>query len=571
LTSSSGRYIAVFNGEIYNYRELQAQLKQQGVAFKSNGDGEVMLNLYERDGLAAFNRLRGMFAAAIWDCREHELLLVRDQLGIKPLFYCDTAGTLLFGSEMKSILQARAGGLVVDAQALDALLAYTYIPAPLTVWKDIRKLEAGHVLKWRQGRWSVHRYWDLLNAPKTPPLGVNELREALDDSVRAHLVSDVEVGAFLSGGLDSSTIVARMQSNMSSRIRAFSVRFDTRSHLFDETVYAAELRDQCGFNLEIESLPATGYGALTDAMRAFDEPFADDSLMPNHAICAMAARDLKVVLSGAGGDEFFGGYNRYQGVIAHELLADWPRWIKSAVVGPMLGLASSILGPGSRRGDLAARFAADLNCSAEDAYLSYVTAAPPDIRKQLLGQQVSRAAEPGISRALIGDHLKRAAGLAPLQQAMYADACSYLPEDILALSDRIGMWHSLEIRTPLADRVLAETVARLAGDQLVTLRQKKVALRQAVAPWLPSSILSHPKQGFEGPTASWLRGEGATVVRDALREHQESGLNLIQADAVEVLLRQHVASRADHAKRIFSVLAVMVWAGLNRDRISGVA
>lgn len=570
LTSSSGRYVAVFNGEIYNYKDLQCQLRQEGVSFRSNGDGEVMLNLYEREGPGAFNKLRGMFAMAIWDCAERELLLVRDQLGIKPLFYSDVNGTLLFGSEMKSILEARPGSLTVDAQALDALLAYTYIPAPLTVWKDIRKLEAGHFLRWRQGRFSLHRYWDLLDAPRTPPLGVAELREALDDTVRAHLVSDVEVGAFLSGGLDSSTIVARMQSNMSSRIRAFSVRFDTRSHLFDETVFAEELRVQCGFNLEVESLAATGYGAIADAMRAFDEPFADDSLMPNHAICAMAARHLKVVLSGAGGDEFFGGYNRYQGVVAHEWLAKWPQWTRSAIVRPLLRLSSTVLGSGSRRGDLAARFASDLDRSTEDAYLSYVTAAPPDIRGQLLAPEVVRQADPQVSRSLVGDHLKRAQGLPSLQQAMYADVCSYLPEDILALSDRIGMWHSLEIRTPLADKALAETVACLTGDQLVTMRQKKVALREAVAPWLPKSILAHPKQGFEGPTASWLRGEGAAVVRTALREHLASGQNFVQAGAVEELLRGHEASESDNAKRIFSVLSIMVWAGLYRDRIAGV-
>jgi asparagine synthase (glutamine-hydrolysing) len=250
----------------------------------------VLVNLYEEEGMAAFNRLRGMFGVALWDTFERELLLVRDQLGIKPLFYAADCDALLFGSEIKSILAAMPGRLTVDAQALDAVLAYTYIPAPLTIWKDIRKLRPGHYLRWRNGRWAEHRYWDLLDAADSPPPTVEELRDALDDTVRAHLVSDVEVGAFLSGGLDSSTIVARMQRCMETKIRAFSVRFDTKSHLFDETGYARQLQQAYGFELQVENLPPSGYAAITDAIRAFDEPFADDSLMPSDAISALAAR-----------------------------------------------------------------------------------------------------------------------------------------------------------------------------------------------------------------------------------------------------------------------------------------
>jgi asparagine synthase (glutamine-hydrolysing) len=571
LYSNSGRYVAVFNGEIYNYRELQQQLEKSGFSFRSHGDGEVVVNMFERFGTESFNHLRGMFAVAIWDTVGLELTLVRDQLGIKPLFYAGMGESLVFGSEMKSILEAIPGSLAVDAQALDALFAYTYIPAPLTIWKEIRKLEPGHYLKWRAGRTSVHRYWDLLDAPTGPELSVPELREALDDSVRAHLVSDVEVGAFLSGGLDSSAIVARMQGCMDSKIRAFSVRFDTRSHLFDETGFAEDLRARYGFNLHVESLPSTEYSAVTDAMQAFDEPFADDSIMPSHAICAMAARHLKVVLSGAGGDEFFGGYNRYQGVVAHQCMATLPRAVHSGIVTPALRLAAYTMGAGSRRGDLLRRFSSDLSRSADEAYLSYVTAATTEVRRRLLAADVASATDPDVTRSLVVDHLSRAANLAPVKRAMYADVKTYLPEDVLALSDRIGMWHSLEIRTPLADRVLAEAAFRLPPADLVTIRSKKVALRRAVAPWLPASILSHPKQGFEGPTASWLRAEGADAVRAALHDAGEAGSAILQRGFVEELLAQHVAGRADHAKKIFSALTAVVWVRLNQARIAGIA
>lgn len=570
IRSHCGRYIAVFNGEVYNYRELRQELLGKGIPFRSHGDGEVLVNLYAEQGIAAFNRLRGMFGVAIWDAEQRELMLVRDQLGIKPLFYAAQGETLLFGSEMKSLLAAMPDRLTVDVQALDAVLAYTYIPAPLTIWKGIRKLRPGHYLRWRAGRWAEQRYWDLLDAAGSPPPTVEEFQAALDDTIRAHLVSDVEVGAFLSGGLDSSTIVARMQRCMGSKISAFSVRFDTRSHLFDETGYARQLQEVYGFDLRVEDLPSSGYASITDAMRAFDEPFADDSLMPSDAISALAARHLKVVLSGAGGDEFFGGYNRYQGVVLHQRLATLPLWLRSGLLSPGFAMLSMILGAGSRRGDLVRRFARDLHRTADEAYLGYITATPPEVRAGLLSPEVAAAVNPEATRALIGSHQSRAAALDPLKRAMYVDVNTYLSEDVLALSDRVGMWHSLEIRTPLADRVLAEFAFRLPPEELVTPRHKKVGLRRAVAEWLPPEILSHPKQGFEGPTASWLRGAGAGRARRVFTTHASSPAPLLRNAPLEALLAEHEAGKADHAKRLFTALTVTEWARLNSNRIGGV-
>jgi asparagine synthase (glutamine-hydrolysing) len=569
VRSNSGRYIAVFNGEIYNYRELQRELQGRGFTFASNGDAEVLVNMYEAFGLEAWNRLRGMFAVAIWDSVSRELLLVRDPLGIKPLFFAVDGDTLLFGSEIKSVLEALPGSQAVDAQALDALFAYTYIPAPLTIWKKIRKLRPGHFVRWRHGSVSEHRYWDLLDAANGPPPTDEEIRAAIDDSVRAHVVSDVEVGAFLSGGLDSSTIVARMQGHMDAKIRAFSVRFDTESHLFDETGFARELRDLYGFELVVESLAASGYASITDAIRAFDEPFADDSLMPSHAICALAGQHLKVVLSGAGGDEFFGGYNRYQGIVLHQKLAALPQWVRAGVLGPAAGAVSRLFGAGTRKGDLLSRFGRDVHRTSDAAYLSYITAAGPDIRSRILGPDIWPSVDPESTTALVGQHQARAARLDPLKRAMYVDVNTYLPEDVLALSDRIGMWHSLEIRTPLADKVLAEFAFRLPPAQLVTMHEKKIALRRAARSWLPASILQHPKQGFEAPTASWLRGTGSAEARAAFRAHQKQGAPLINAAMMEHLLDEHVAGKADHAKRLFSALTVVEWASLNCARIQG--
>lgn len=571
VISHSGRYVAVFNGEIYNFRDLREELIELGFRFRSQGDAEVIVNLYEHEGVQAFNRLRGMFAVAIWDKVNHELLLVRDQLGIKPIFYSAENDSLLFGSEIKALLEVLPATLDVDAQALDALFAYTYIPAPLSIWKDIRRIRPGHYLKWRDGKVEERRYWDLLESLESPKPTTEEIQKNIDDTISAHLISDVEIGAFLSGGMDSSTIVSRMQKQVSSPIQALSVRFESQSHLFDETTFAEELRSVCGFDLKVHSVDPSNYASIADAIKAFDEPFADDSIVPNMAISELAARRLKVVLSGAGGDEIFGGYNRYQGVALHELTSKIPGSFRKFVFAPLIRLAGNIVGAGSRRGDLLRRFSANLHVSSDDAYLGYITAASPSVRRKLLAPHVVEKIDMECTSNLIREHQLRGSALSPVKRAMYVDFNTYLPEDVLALSDRIGMWHSLEIRTPLADRVLAESAFWLPVSDLVTSRGKKIAFRRAIAPWLPESILNHPKQGFEGPTASWLRGPGKDVFRRVSSEDFGRGNSLVNHSAFDQLLEEHVAGKFDHAKRLFTALTLMQWASIYSHRIGRVA
>ncbi|WP_168215597.1 asparagine synthase (glutamine-hydrolyzing) [Marinobacter confluentis] len=570
VQSFSGRYVMVFNGEIYNYKVLQKELIDLGYSFKSNGDAEVIVNLYEHEGIKAINRLRGMFAIAIWDSEKDELILIRDQLGIKPLFFNIDGSSLLFGSEIKALLEVMPQKLEVDAQALDALFAYTYIPAPLSIWKNIRKLRPGHFLKWRAGKIEEHRYWDLLDAMQGPQPTTENIQDSIKDAVNVHLVSDVEVGAFLSGGMDSSTIVALMQQQIRLPINALSINFTSNSHLFDETIYAKELSLDHGFNLKVHSVDSSDYSASSAAIQAFDEPFADDSIVPSMAISELAARKLKVVLSGAGGDEIFGGYNRYQGIALHQLASKAPVYLRKFVISPLLKSGAKLVGSGTRRGDLLRRFADSLHASADDAYLGYITAATPSARQKLFAPHVLEQIDMNLTVDLIRDCQLRSSTLDPVKRSMYVDFCTYLPEDVLALSDRIGMWHSLEIRTPLADRILAETAFRLPVSDLVTSRNKKIAFQRAITPWLPKSILSHPKQGFEGPTASWLKGAGADVIRKLIKEDLDLGHNLLNHSELEDLLGEHVAGKFDHAKRLFSALAVMQWTSIYSHRIGGV-
>ncbi|MBI47353.1 MAG: asparagine synthase (glutamine-hydrolyzing) [Marinobacter sp.] len=565
--SQSGRFVLVFNGEIYNYKALRDELTERGYNFQSQGDAEVIVNLFEHEGLEALNRLRGMFAIAIWDKNNDELFLIRDQLGIKPIFYSLDNESLIFGSEIKALLEVLPEKLDINGQALDALFAYTYIPAPLTIWKDIHKLKPGHYLKWHKGKVEEHKYWDLLYSLDGPTPSISDLQDNIDDTVQAHLTSDVEVGAFLSGGIDSSSIVVRMQHQLSLPIQALSVKFKSKSHLFDETTYAQELQKLHGFDLHVHSLDPTEYSSTQEAILAFDEPFSDDSIVPSMAISELASKRLKVVMSGAGGDEIFGGYNRYQGVALHEIITKLPRFIRKFILSPVIKFAGKIIGYGSRRGDLLRRFAEGLPASTDDAYMGYITASSPLIRRELLATCVLKQVDMERTRELVREHQTRGARLDPVKRAMYVDFNTYLPEDVLALSDRIGMWHSLEIRTPLADRLLAELAFRLPAKDLVSSRNKKIAFRLAVSSWLPESFLSHPKQGFEGPTASWLRGPGERHIREAMEKDTANAQSLVNHSALERFLQEHIEGKADHAKRLFTAFTVMKWTSIYSHRI----
>lgn len=563
--SNGKRYLLVFNGEIYNYKYLQGYLKEKGYVFESDGDAEVIVNLYDYIGIKCLNLLRGMFAVAIWDFNKNELILFRDHLGIKPLFYSNNSNFILFGSEIKSILNAQETKHSIDAQALDAFFAYTYIPAPLTIWKDIKKLPPAHYLCWKDGQFIIKKYWDLANT-KTKVTNIVELSEAIDDSVYAHLVSDVEIGAYLSGGLDSSTIVTKMQQHTPNPIRSFSIRYNNPSHLHDETKYAQLLQKLYGFQLITNTIQEENYNLLQQAINAFDEPFADDSIIPSLFISELASKYVKVVLSGVGGDELFGGYNRYQGIVFHQLFQYIPKVLQKTLAIPFLSQIAFLFGRKNRKIDLVQRFANSLGKNTLEAYMDFVTAANLSVREELFQHNLNSKISSQKTYDLIASFLMQNNQFSTLKKVLYTDINTYLPEDVLAVSDRIGMWHSLEIRVPFSDKKLAEVAFNLADKNLVNIHNKKIGLKKAIKNILPKSIVNHPKQGFEAPTALWFRKEGRTIFKNDIKQNNML-FNLINYQTVNKLLEQHISGYKDNAKILFSIYVLHIWLDMYKNYI----
>src|SRR6478736_2661622 len=495
ISNENGRITVVQNGELYNYRELRRELEQAGHRFSTSGDTEVLVHLYEEHGERFAERLRGMFAVALWDAERGRLVLARDPYGIKPLYYREAGGEIEFASELRALPRGE-----VDLDALDAFLAFNSVPGPLTIFREVRKLQAGHVLTWENGRSEIVRYARPAPVPADQVRGedeaelVEELRARLRDSVRAHLVSDVPVGVLLSGGVDSSVLAALAAEEASEPLRTFSIGFEERS--FDELADARLVAERYGTQhreLVLRPDAALLLPALADA---FDEPFADSSALPTYLVAQLAAEDVKVALSGEGGDELFGGYYTY----AASLLAE------------RLGGVASILRPMVER----------LPASTRKASLDYrakrfVRAAPlpplerhhgwkeifsPDARAELTGRRT------GFDPVdLLRARFAETEGAELLARLQDVDLGTYLVDDLLVKTDRASMAHSLEARVPFLDPAVTNFAAALPAKHRVHGLRKKVLLRKAVAPLVPKEIVRGKKRGFSIPAAAWLRGE----------------------------------------------------------------
>ncbi|MCB1182874.1 asparagine synthase (glutamine-hydrolyzing) [bacterium] len=552
----------VFNGEIYNHDELRAGLKARGHAFRTHTDTEVIVHLWEEHGVDCVQHLRGMFGFAIWDSRTGEFFLVRDRLGIKPMFYVQTDERLAFASEIKALFALDDVPREPDWTGIDAYFSYSYIPAPLTGFAGISKLPAAHYLHVRDGRTEIRRYWDLEFAPKSgarPGQLVDELVAISEEAVRLRLMSEVPLGAFLSGGVDSSLVVALMAGSSQEAIRTFTMGFaGSKGDFLDETPYAREVSAAFGTRHTETAVEPRIERALRAGIAAFDEPFADDSLIPTFHICEEAAKAVTVIMTGLGGDENFAGYERYLGFRFSELYRRVPGFLRQGVIRPVVNALKEEKG-GHYRINHLKRFVAAGELDLARRWQSYICVRPQAERRRLYAPEIAAQIDFDRVDSLGWEHFERLGEGDALDRALYQDINMYLPEDILALSDRVGMAHSLELRVPLIDHVLVEFCAKIPSELKIKGTEKKHLLRRAARGIVPDSVLDHRKQGFASPMAAWLRGDLRPMVDRMLAPEVLRGDGLFDPAFVGGAVDDHLARRQLNDKLLFALLAFQTW------------
>lgn len=548
MASIDGSVQVVFNGEIYNYRELRRELEGLGQCFTTQSDTEVVVHGYAQWGESVFEHLDGMFGIAIWNTRTRSLLLARDRFGEKPLFYAANREGICFASELKSLLAVPGFDRSIDDEAVQGYVCFGYVPAPRSIFSSVKKIPPAHFLRYRDGDVSVHRYWQL-EFGQRHDLNENDAEEQLagllDRAVSSRLVADVPFGAFLSGGLDSSVVVALMAQHMSQPVRTFSIGF--KEAAYNELSDARRVAEHLGTQHRELVVEPDAVELLQQLVWFLDEPFADSSAVPTYLVSKLAREDVSMVLTGDGGDEAFAGYDRYL------------KFLKLQQLGAMKPLAAfaarsaAALLPGSlgyRFGRLGER----LQQPFPDNYLSSVAVSRADIAQHLLGRQGGkhyRSIDALLNNLPDGDDLDRIVAI---------DIGSYLADDILVKLDRMAMANSLEGRAPLIDHHLVEFAVRLPASMRVRNGRGKHLLRQVARRWLPSDVLDKPKQGFAIPLAAWFRGPLRELASDLIASRAFRERGLIAAAAADAYLADHLAGRADHGETLWLVLSLELWA-----------
>jgi asparagine synthase (glutamine-hydrolysing) len=534
VRNEDGSVWVVLNGEIYNFKQLRRQLKRHGHAFRTGTDTEVIVHLYEEHGADCVRHLRGMFAFAVWDRRTRSLLLARDRLGIKPLYYAEVDGRLVFGSELKVVLQAPGVERRLHWPAVDHLVSFLTTPATESIVAGVRKLEPGHTLTFsRDGGLRKQQYWDLRFAPergRSTHDCVERLRELLTDSVGLHLVSDVPVGAFLSGGIDSSAVVAAMAQLSRHPVRTFSIGFHDGDH--DERRHAREVARRFGTDHRELVLEPDITGLVDDLVWHLDEPFGDASAIPTYMVSRLAAQHVTVVLSGDGGDELFAGYDKYvveRRERRYEKLA--------APVRGLLGAAAATLPEGATGRNFLRHF----SLAGAERYLDALAFFRPDQKRRLFQPEALRRMHPD-GDALGAGALLAAPGRDWLSSLQYLDAKRYLPLDILAKVDRMSMAHSLEARVPLLDHPLVEYAASIPPELKLNGTTKYI-FKQAMRGILPDDVIDRPKQGFAVPLGRWFRGELGGFLREHLLSQRCRERGVFNPDYVGKLVALHERGR----------------------------
>jgi asparagine synthase (glutamine-hydrolysing) len=539
----------VFNGEIYNYRELRVDLERRGHRFRTDSDTETIVHLYEEFGARAVDRLRGMFAFAIWDARKRELLVARDRLGIKPLYYAEVDGGFVFASELKPILQLPEIERQLNWGAVNHLFTFLATSPTQSIVDGVRKLEPGRIATVRNGAVHIERYWDADFSPNenaTEDELVEELRSLLAESVKLHQISDVPLGAFLSGGIDSSAVVATMARMNSSRVKTFSIGFAERE--FDELCHARRVADAFGTEHHELVLRPDVVGIVEDLAWYLDEPFGDTSAIPTYMVSKLAAEHVTVVLSGDGGDELFAGYDKYMVEQRERGYSRVPTPVRKA-----LGAAGRLMPEGMT----GRRFLQHLALDGPQRYLDASTMFHREQLRQLFRPDVQREIARHDPWREASAQLQRA-GSDWLSDLQYWDLQAYLPLDILTKVDRMTMAHSIEARPPLLDHKLVEFAARIPSRLRMKDGTTKYMLKRAMRGVLPDEIIDRRKQGFAVPLSHWFRGELSGFVRDLLLSDTGRQRGLFNAPYVEKLLQLHERGR-NIDLQLWTMMSLELW------------
>ena len=546
----------VYNGELYNFEQIRADLESAGIAFRSHSDTEVLLRAWQQWGEVCLERLRGMFAFAMWDMRASRIFLVRDHLGIKPLHYAFTrAGDLVFASELKGLLAHPDVERTLDPQALEDYLALGYVPDPKCIYRGIFKLPPGHWLSWRAGeaRPVARRYWDVpfATARIDESAAVLQLRALLNESVASQMVADVPLGAFLSGGVDSSAVVASMCRAGRGAVNTCAIGFDHAG--FDETAYARQVAQHLGTTHFEERVDSDDHDLLDTLAGIYDEPFADSSALPTYRVCELARRHVTVALSGDGGDENFAGYRRYR-------LHAWESGLRAglpiAVRAPVFGLLGSLY-PKADWAPRPLRAKTTFQALARDdvaAYYHSVSTTPAALRAELYSPAFKRELQGYSALSVFRDHAAAAPTEHPLSLAQYLDFKTWLPGDILTKVDRASMAHSLEVRVPVLDHKMVEWASSLPPDLKLRHGEGKYVFKKALEPDLPPEVLYRAKMGFRVPLATWFRGPLRGRLQGALRTGALAESGWFAADVLDRLVRQHVSGRSDHSATLWKLM-----------------
>lgn len=552
LTDESGSILATQNGEIYNYIELREDLERRGHVFQTRSDTETIVHLYEEHGTAFVQHLRGMFAIAIWDGRLGRLVLTRDRLGKKPIYWRLANGRLTYGSELKAILQDPEAERVVDREALDLYLQHLYVPAPWTILRGIAKLPPASTLIWDGHEPKVERYWTPVYEPKTRRNLHEDVEEGLSiirEAVRLRLRSDVPVGVFLSGGMDSTVVTALMAEESSQPVRTFSIGFENAS--YDELRYARAVADRYGTVHTEEIVRLDAIELLPALAEHFDEPFADSSAVPTFRVSQLAAQHLKVVLTGDGGDESFGGYSRYRvnGIFGALDVLPRPLLRAAARAGRV---AATPLGPRLRLRRRLTIAEGLFGLDADERYVTQMTNLDKvDRTKLMVG---ANGSTPYLLDVL------RASPVDPIDRLLRTDLLTYLPEDLLVKMDRATMANSLEARSPLLDHKLVEFVAKLPTDRKIEGRTTKVLLRFIAKQLMPAAHVDRKKMGFGAPIADWFRGPLGDRFEETVLAPDAASRDHLDQSFARALLVEHRSHQEENDGQLWSLLMFELWA-----------